>query len=82
MEEIKKILTDLGLESNEVKVYLASLKIGTSAASIVAKQAGIPRSTACYTLENLVKKGVVTMVLRGNTHIYTPEDPQKDTSKA
>ena len=77
MTELHKLLDGLGLENLESQVYLAALPIGTVAASIIGNRLDIPRSSSYYTCEQLVKKGLMTVTLRGNTRLFTPENPSK-----
>jgi len=75
--ELEQLLTSLGLEHQESKVYLQALSIGTSPASIIAKRCKLPRSTARYTCEQLVGKQLMIESQKGNTKLFTPENPEK-----
>ena len=75
--ELETLLTSLGLEHQESKVYLQALTLGTSPASIIAKRCGLPRSTARYTCEQLVYKQLMIESQKGNTKLFTPENPEK-----
>lgn len=77
MEDLQTLLNNLGLEHQEAKVYLAALRLGTSPASIIGKRCEIPRSTARYTCEQLVKKQLMLATQKGNTTLFTPENPSK-----
>ncbi len=77
MVSLEEILFSLGLEHQESKIYLASIKLGTSPASILARQCGIPRSTARYTCEELVQKQLMIEFKKGNTKFFTAEAPEK-----
>jgi predicted transcriptional regulator len=50
----------LGFSENEMSVYLLLAEVGRSSASMLAKRAGIVRTTAYSVLENLVRKGLVS----------------------
>lgn len=75
--EITKILEKLGLNDKEVAIYLALLQTGTTAASVLGKKTGMPRSTARFTCDQLIKKGLCTSVQKGNTFLFSPESPDK-----
>jgi len=71
------ILSEIWLEQNESKLYLASLKVWTSSASILAKMTNIPRTTARYNCEQLVKKQIMIESMKWNTKFFTPEHPTR-----
>ncbi len=75
--DIKTILRDFGLKKNEIVVYLASLEIGTSAGSKLAKKTGITRSTTQYICQQLTKKGFMSVVGKNNSFLYTAEGGDK-----
>lgn len=70
-------LEELGLNDNEIAVYLQLLRLQTAPASVLAKQTRLQRSTAQYTCQQLQKKGIVAMARKGNTYLYTAEQPEK-----
>ncbi len=77
MNEVVTFLKSLGLDDAEVRVYMESLALGTVAASNIANKLKIPRSTVRYICENLVKKKLMTVTKRGNTKLFTPDNPTK-----
>jgi len=77
MNELELLLSSLGLEHQEAKVYLAALTLGTSPASNIAKRTDMPRSTARYTCEQLSRKQLMIESQKGNTKLFTPENPEK-----
>jgi sugar-specific transcriptional regulator TrmB len=77
MDELKKLLQKLGLENNEPAIYLTALQTGTAPASIIGKRAGLNRSSARFTCDSLVNKGLMHSVQKGNTKIYTAASPDK-----
>lgn len=72
---IEKELTNLGLSEEEAKVYLAILELGGSYVSAIAKRAKVNRSTCYHTLDNLVKKGLVSSFKKGKIIHFVAEDP-------
>lgn len=59
MNNLKPILTQLGLNDIEADIYLAALEYGPAPASELAEQAGLNRITAYEALKRLSKKGLV-----------------------
>jgi sugar-specific transcriptional regulator TrmB len=74
---IQKTLESLGLNDKEIVIYLMMLQVGTAPASTLGERTGIQRSTAQYTCQQLAKSGIVRMLQKGNTYLYTPEPPEK-----
>jgi len=58
-------------------VYLSLLPIGSAPASILGKRTKLPRSTARYICQQLVKKNLFFETQKGNTFIYVVESPEK-----
>ncbi len=72
-----KQLQDAGFNETEAKIYVASLELGQTSVSRIAKQAGIKRTTVYLSLENLMHRGLVSAIKKdGKTHYYA-EDPRK-----
>lgn len=76
-DTIRTTLEGLGLTDKEAAIYLLLLQIGTAPASTLADKANIPRSTAQFTCQQLTKSGLLRMVQRANTYLFTPEPPEK-----
>jgi HTH-type transcriptional regulator, sugar sensing transcriptional regulator len=74
---IEKTLSELGLNDKEVTIYLALLPLSGAPASVLAKKTGITRSTAQYTCQQLVKKGLCRSIERNNSFIYSTEHPER-----
>lgn len=70
-----QILTNLGFSEKESKAYLSLLELGTQPASVVAKKAGINRSTCYLVLEELIKKGLVSMYTRSSVSYFSAQEP-------
>lgn len=77
MDKIKKTLEKIWLNKNEIKIYLTSLSIGQSPASILGQRNNIVRSTAQYTCQSLVEKKLMNSIQKWNTFLYSPADPEK-----
>lgn len=68
-------LFELGLYPDEAKVYLACLELGEAYVSTIAKRAKVHRVTCYHTLDNLVKKGLISMTAKHKTKAYKAESP-------
>ncbi len=73
----KDILYELGLGKNEVEVYIALLKLGSSAASQIGKLASIHRPNIYDSLNKLIKKGLVTYFVQNEKKYYEAADPEQ-----
>lgn len=68
-EKYLESLIDLGLKSQEAKIYLACLKLGQSTVGNIADEADVQRTFVYDILDNLHEKGIVSKVLlRGKMH--------------
>ncbi|MDH5596550.1 MAG: BlaI/MecI/CopY family transcriptional regulator [Candidatus Peregrinibacteria bacterium] len=74
---IQKELASLGLSGEEAKVYLATIELGGTIVSAIARRAQVNRSTCYHTLENLVKKGLVSSYQKGRVLHFFAEDPKR-----
>lgn len=74
---INKCLKDLSLSTDHACVYLASLVLGSSPASLIAKQTGLPRSTTYGLLRDLAKIGLISEVKEETKIIFTPTPPER-----
>lgn len=77
MKQIIETLESIWLNEKEVKIYLTSLTLWQSSASILWKKSSIIRSTAQYTCNSLVEKRLLNKVEKWNTLLYSPEPPEK-----
>lgn len=75
--EINEVLIQFGLNDKEASVYLALLELGTATVHPIATKAGIKRPTTYLILDELQKKGLVSMVPRVKKVLYTAESPEK-----
>lgn len=72
---IELFLRNLGLNDNEVKVYLYLLTHGESIASVIAKRLAIKRVTSYSTLESLEKKDMVTSFIKNDVAHFDAVEP-------
>lgn len=62
MRNIETILEEIGLTTNETKVFLSSVKLGAASISQVAKAAGIARTYTYELVEGLKTKGLLAEI--------------------
>jgi len=80
VEKVLQMIEDLiklGLSTEEAKIYLACLEVGGGPVSVIARKAGVPRVGCYHTLENLIKKRLVSQYNRNNVKCFSPESPEK-----
>lgn len=70
-------LLKIGLSPEEAKVYIACLEINGGAASTIAKKAGVHRVSCYHTLENLLKKQLLSQYTKNGTKYFSPEPPEQ-----
>jgi len=71
------ILKEMGLTDTEIKVYIASLEQGESLASKISKKAGVERAVTYHILEKLIRKGIVSWVIKENRKYFSAAEPEK-----
>jgi len=69
-------LVPLGLSSEEARVYLALLELGSAYVSTIAKKAKVQRVACYHTLDKLVKKGLISKVMKNKIQSYSVESPR------
>ncbi len=74
--QIKNFLQKLGLSGNEVKLYLASLKLGEAKVSQLAKATKIHRVAIYPLIDSLLKKGLLLEVKQDNKRTIKPLGPK------
>jgi HTH-type transcriptional regulator, sugar sensing transcriptional regulator len=72
---IPEVLQKLGLDEKEVKIYLASLEIGQSSASIISKKSGIQRELTYVVLNRLEQKGIASHTIKNYKKYYSVITP-------
>lgn len=77
MEIIKKSLQQLGLTSEEIEVYITTLRLGTATVLQIAQTVDIPRTTVYLLIDSLVAKGLLVQEVQEKKKFFIPESPQK-----
>lgn len=73
----KEALEDFGLTDKESRIYLQLLKEKKCTASKLAKLTKVNRTTAYLELDNLLKLGLVSYVIKDSKRYYHPAPPEK-----
>lgn len=75
--DLIKDLQNLGLTTQQAKVYLSCLQLGRDTVLNISKHADLKRPTVYLMLDDLAKKGLVTETKKANTTIYKAEEPSR-----
>jgi sugar-specific transcriptional regulator TrmB len=76
MENVREVLTKIGLTGNEIIVYLTMLKIGPSIVSDIAKNAGLYRPYTYDNLKKLLEKGLASFIIIDRKRVYSAVSPE------
>jgi sugar-specific transcriptional regulator TrmB len=74
---IQKALGQIGLTTNEVKVYLALIDLGTTLAGSVARKAKLHRRQTYDALHRLIGKGLASYTIKLGKKHFRPVDPER-----
>lgn len=74
---IQQTLEKIGLTTNEVKVYLALIDLGTTLAGGIAKKAKLHRRQTYDALHRLIGKGLVSYTVKVGKKHFRPVDPER-----
>jgi HTH-type transcriptional regulator, sugar sensing transcriptional regulator len=75
--EVKQALQGIGLTEKEIKVYLASLQLGSATVTQIAKQAGTFRTYTYDILKALQEQGFVYYVIKQKKQFFEAADPER-----
>lgn len=70
------LLEEIGLTQREIKVYLALLEIGPTSVGEIIKKSGIPSSKIYEILDKLIKKGLVSFLVKEHKRYYRASEPK------
>lgn len=77
MNHVHALLSELGLSKQEIETYETALAMGMFPASTLGNRLCIPRSTARYACESLVKKGLMVETKKANTKLFAAMNPTR-----
>lgn len=72
-----RILEELGMTKNEVKVYLRLLELGATPAGPLVKKLGMHRAAVYNLLDLLLDKGIISYVRKHNRKYFTAHEPKR-----
>lgn len=70
------LLKKLGMNSKEIKLYLALLELGSSGANLLSRRINENRTSTYSLLQSMQKKGHIYYYTKANVKCYAPTDPQ------
>lgn len=76
-KQLADVLTNIGFEEREAKVYLLLIKEGDLSALQIARKVEIDRTTIYDILERLVSKGIVSVYLKNKAKQFRAIVPDK-----
>lgn len=71
------VLSELGLTTKEVRVYLTLLALGQSTVTSIAKKSNLNRITCYDIIKHLEENGLVGYVIKSGVRYFEAADPQK-----
>ena len=75
--KIEQKLQELGLNEKEAKIYLACLQLGPNTAYNIAERSRLKRSTTYFTLNLLMKQGLVSLKQTKKVTLYSAANPKR-----
>ncbi len=75
MEKVDSALKALGLEEQEIKVYLALLDLHESTVTKIAERTGLGRVHMYQITNRLIEKGHASYVIKNNVKYFSASDP-------
>ncbi len=73
----EKLLEEIGLTKGEIKVYFALLKIGETTTGKIIEGAQISSGKIYEILEKLIKKGLVSFIIKEKTKYFSSASPNR-----
>lgn len=74
---IESTLTQIGLTTNQAKIYLTALSEGESSITELARASNLKRATAHLVIEELEMKGLLSGTRRGKRRMFAAVHPRK-----
>lgn len=75
MEKTEETLKALGLEENEIKVYLALLDYGEASATQLSERTGLGRVHMYQITDKLIHRGIISSILKEGVKYFLAVDP-------
>lgn len=74
---LQENLLEIGFTKNETKIYFAILELGESKAGEIQKKAEINTGRFYDIANSLIKKGVISYIIKNNTKLFYATDPTR-----
>ena len=71
-----KILSDIGLSDREISVYITLVRLGATTTGPLVKASEIPSAKIYEILDKLIRKGIVTYVIKGKIKHFQASGPR------
>ncbi len=75
IQKIQETLESIGMNKNEILIYLDLIKAGSSSAHDISSSTKIHRPNVYDTLDKMIKKGIVTSSIEDGKKIFYPIEP-------
>lgn len=75
MDNLLQTLKAVGLNEKEAQTYLCLLRLGPQSVSVIAKKAGMNRSSCYAILEKLMQKGFIEKLIQENNTPFRAVEP-------
>ncbi len=76
IQKIQETLESVGMNKNEILIYLDLIKTGSSSAHDISKNTKIHRPNVYDALDKMIKKGMVTSSIEDSKKIFYPIEPK------
>ncbi len=73
---MQEILEKIGLSKNEAKIYLVLLDLGVTSSKNIIEKTNLHRQVVYDSLDLLIKKGLVSFVIKANRKYFKASDPK------
>ncbi len=73
----KELLSDIGLSKWESQTYLALLELGSTTTGALIQKSEVPQSKIYGVLDSLIKKGLVSYIIKGKIKYFQASDPKR-----
>lgn len=73
----KELLEEIGLTKGEIAVYLTLLKLGETTTGKIIQEAGISSGKIYEILDKLMKKGLVSYIIKEKTKYFSSASPNR-----
>jgi HTH-type transcriptional regulator, sugar sensing transcriptional regulator len=75
-DQLISLIKELGLSDFEARVYLATLTLGPTTILKISRTSGIKRATVYTVIEDLIRKGYISIEPRGFKRLFVAENPR------